>query len=201
MYSKFLNIPDNEWEKISYFKGHKTTPKFLSIEDLNEIISKFCMFENRLMNPFKTEVFITFVYMTGLRKNEILTLKREAFNFDDNRVKIRIVGKGDKERFVFISEKYSPKLRQKILDYFSSEPETINSFNVTLGEIDYMFRKMNKYTNKHVSCHSFRHSYSKYLLDKGVAITYIQALLGHSSLNTTMIYLNPTQEQVSKAFK
>jgi site-specific recombinase XerD len=157
-YGKFLNIKDNEWEKIPYYKGHKTTPKFLSIDDLNEIISKFCTFENRLMNPYKTEVFIKFVYFTGLRKAEIISLKRDAFNFETNPVEIRVIGKGDKFRIVYISEKYSPKLRQMIIDYFSSEPQKTNAFNITKGQINYMFKKMNKYCKeKHVSPHIFRH--------------------------------------------
>ena len=200
-YSQFLEIPkeQNQWYKIKYFKGHKNTPKFLSIDDLKEIIKYFCTYENRLMNPFKAEVFITFVYMTGLRREEILKLKRVDINLETNPCEIKIIGKGDKERFVYFSDKYSPKLKEKLKAYFSSEKEEINAFNITLGKINYFFRKMNKYLkDKKISPHLFRHSFSKYLLDCGVPITEISALMGHSSILTTMIYLNPTNEQIKK---
>lgn len=200
-YSQFLEVPkeQNEWYKIKYFKGHKNTPKFLSLEELNEIIKYFCSFENRLMSPAKADTFINFIYMTGLRKEEILKLKRADIDLESNPCSIRIVGKGDKERYVYFSEIYSPKLKQKLLDYFSSETEETNAFNLTLGKLNYFVRKMNKYLkDKKITPHLFRHSFSKYLLDKGIPLTYIQNMLGHSSIMTTMIYLNPTNEQIKK---
>jgi integrase/recombinase XerD len=154
------------------------------------------------MPPNKARVFIRFVYMTGLRKEELLKLNRTDINFEVNPVEIKIIGKGDKERFVYFSEKYSPKLKQELIDYFTGEPETINCFNLTLGKINYFFRKMNKYlVDRKISPHLFRHSFGKYLLDNGVPLTYIQNMLGHSSITTTMIYLNPTNEQIKKFMK
>jgi site-specific recombinase XerD len=203
-YSQFLQIPkeQNEWYKIKYFKGHKNTPKFLTIEELGEIISNFCTYENRLMPPNKARVFIKFVYMTGLRKEEILKLKRGYINLEINPCEIKIIGKGDKERFVYFSEKYSPKLKQELIDYFTSEPEKENCFNLTLGKLNYFFRKMNKYLiDRRISPHLYRHSFAKYLNDKGVPLTYIQSMLGHSNIQTTMIYLSPTTEQIKKFMK
>jgi integrase/recombinase XerD len=203
-YSQFLQIPkeQNEWYKIKYFQGHKNTPKFLSIEEMNEIIGQFCTYENRLMNPTKARVFIRFVYMTGLRKEELLKLKRADINFEVNPVEIKVIGKGDKERFTYISEKYSPKLKQELLDFFAGEQEKDNAFNLTLGKINYFFRKMNKYMiDKKISPHLFRHSFGKYLMDKGVPLTYISSMYGHSSITTTMIYLNPTNEQIKHFMK
>jgi integrase/recombinase XerD len=200
-YTQFLEIPkeQNEWYKIKYFKGHKNTPKFLTIEELGELISKFCTYENRLMPPAKARVFIKFVYMTGLRKEELLKLKRTDINLEVNPCEIKIIGKGDKERFVYFSEKYSPKLKQELMDYFASEPENKNCFNITISKINYFFQKMNKYlVDRKISPHLFRHSFGKYLMDRGVPLTYISAMYGHSSINTTMIYLNPTNEQIKK---
>jgi len=206
-YTQFLQVPkeQNEWYKIKYIKSPRRTPKFLTPEELGEIISKFCSYENRLMPPYKVRVFTTFMYMTGLRKNEILNLKRTDINFGieekKNKCTIKIIGKGDKERFVYFSDKYSPGLRQQLIDYFQTEPEIQNAFNLTLGQVNYFVRKMNKYlVERKITPHLFRHSFAKYLLDKGVPITYISQMLGHSSIATTMIYLNPTEEQIKNCF-
>jgi site-specific recombinase XerD len=203
-YEQFLQVPKekNEWRKLKRYKRLKREPKFISLEELNDIVTRICNYENRLMPPIKAEALINFMYYTGLRKEELLTLKRCDINFEDNPCRIRVVGKGDKERFVYFSEKYSPSLKKKLSNYFSYEPENNNAFNLTLGKINYLIRKINHYMGeKKISAHSFRHSFGKYLLDKGVPLTYIQALYGHSSIQTTMIYLNPTQGMIEKTFK
>jgi len=197
----FLEISkeQSQWYKINYFKGHKNTPKFLTLEELKEIIKNFCIYENRLMFPSKVKAFLTFIYMTGLRKGEILNLKRTDINLKTSPCEIRLIGKGDKERFVYFSEKYSPGLKQMLIDYFASETEKENAFNVNLDGLNYFFKKMNKYLKERkINCHLFRHSFSKYLFDKGAPLSYIQSLLGHSNITTTMIYLNPTSEQIKK---
>lgn len=203
-YTQFLQISQdkNEWYKIKYFKGHIDTPKFLTYEELGDLISYFCTYENRLMPPHKADVFITFVYMTGLRREEILKLKRTDINLEADPCEIKIIGKGDKERFVFFGQKYSPKLKEKLITYFKSEPENINCFNMTIGKVNYFFRKMNKYLkDRKISLHLFRHSFGQYLSEKGVPIEYIQEMYGHSSIQTTMIYLKPHRERIKKFMK
>jgi integrase/recombinase XerD len=206
-YSQFLQVPKEEshWNNIKYLKIPRRTPKFLTPEELGEIISKFCSYENRLMSPSKARVFINFMYMTGLRKNELLKLKRSDIDLGNGDKKskctIKLIGKGDKERFVYFSDKFSPGLRQQLIDYFNTEPEETNAFNLSWAKLTYLVKKMNKYlTERKITPHMFRHSFAKYLLDNGVPITYISKMLGHSKIETTMIYLNPTEEQIKNCF-
>jgi site-specific recombinase XerD len=204
MYREFFQLTDdkNEWTKISYYKEHKNTPKFLSYDELQELIKYFRTYENRLIPHHKVDVFFTFIYMTGLRRAEIINLKRSDIDLNAEPAQIRVVGKGDKERFIFFSKKYSPKLKEKIIEYFSSEPENTNAFNITKWELIYMFKKMNKYLkDRKITPHLMRHSFGRYLVDKGVPITYISSMLGHSSIITTMRYISPLQDQIKRFMK
>jgi site-specific recombinase XerD len=65
-----------------------------------------------------------------------------------------------------------------------------------------MFKKMNKYLkDRKITPHLFRHSFGRYLVDKGVPMNYIQSMLGHSSIITTMRYLSPTNDLIKKFMK
>jgi len=198
----FMRIEVNEWKKIKYMKIQKRKPKFLSEEELKDIIKYYCTYENRLMRPDKADTFINFVYYTGLRKEEILKLKRADIDLKANPCVITIIGKGNKERRVYFSDKYSPQLKKKLKNYFAAEPEQNNAFNLTIGKINYFFRKMNKYLkDRGITPHLFRHSFGKYMESKGVPLTQISKLYGHSSLATTMIYLDPTEDMIKNTFK
>jgi len=61
---------------------------------------------------------------------------------------------------------------------------------------------MNTYIKtKHIHIQLLRHSFGKYLLSQGVQLPIIQKLYGHSSIMTTMRYLDPTEELIDNEFK
>ena len=133
----------------------------------------------------------TLVYAYGLRIGEVLTLPVTAV--DSQQMLIRVIGKGNKERALPLTESMLDMLRkvwkthrsqrwlfpsQRIvtpLSYSSAR----NAFLKARSEcgFDHRFRP-----------HSLRHSFATHLLERGVDIRIIQILLGHSSIRSTEIY-------------
>lgn len=142
------------------------------------------------------------LFSTGLRVSELSHLKISSM--DSNRSTIRITGKGDKERVIPICntdvrnaiESYVKIYRKQIenADYFF-----LNRFNKRYSEqsIRFMIKKHIKQLNidTNITPHMFRHSLATMLLENEVDLRYIQDLLGHSSINTTQLYLSVNKKK------
>jgi len=195
-FGRFLGIPDekNEWTKIKYVRTPKRKPEYISLETLEELCKHLSE---------KLALAFLFLYNTGIRREEFLTLKRQNIELNQSPCSIKVMGKGSRERFIFFSEKYSPKLREKVIEYFKSEGEKTNgnAFNISLSQLLYACRKLNKYSKGiHIHLHTLRHSFAKNMIRKNLPITYLMALLGHSNISTTQMYACATDELIKAYF-
>ena len=188
----FLGIENNEWTKIKLMRTERKIPNYLTEEELEKGIAFLITYHSKRMTPIKIRALLHFLFFTGSRKQEVLILKRENFNFTNNSVKV--YGKNKKERMIF----YSPKIGKEIQKYFESEPEKNNAFNITLGKLHYIVKLMGKYLNKHIYLHLLRHSYARNLVEQGVSLGVISRQLGHSSILTTQIYASPDDEMCKR---
>lgn len=142
---------------------------------------------------------------TGLRVGELSGLRIDAIDLENQT--LRIFGKGSKERVVYLTSqqviealKTYLKLRQDcgVKSEYLFTGNTDNRMKET--SIRRMVREVGKAVlNKRITPHMFRHTFATSLLDKNVDICYIQALLGHSSIKTTQIYLHLSNGIVRKA--
>ena len=149
-----------------------------------------------------------------MRVSELLGLKYENYPFQN---KIKIKGKGNKERYIAIL----PIVKKKIKDYMET---LINSEDVKIDNNHNLFLKksydkLKPMTSRDVqriikkfrdiypfslpvstTPHSFRHSFATHLMQNGIDIRKIQELLGHTSLNTTQGYLNLSDEFLKQKY-
>ena len=133
---------------------------------------------------------------TGMRVGELCRLTMDAIDFDNGSV--RIWGKGSKERIVYITSEVAMKSLQcyRQLREQLSTPSNYFFINWRRNRMredavrSYIRRIADELLKKRITPHMFRHTFATMLLEKQVDISYIQALLGHSSIKTTQIYLH-----------
>ena len=140
---------------------------------------------------------IELLFSTGLRVSELSHLKTSRM--DLNKSTIRIMGKGNKERIIPVCSTETREAIHCYFQYFKKQIQIsdyffLNRFNRRFSEqsIRFMIKKYIKCINieKNITPHMFRHSLATMLLENEVDLRYIQDLLGHSSINTTQIYLS-----------
>ena len=151
----------------------------------------------------KHRLILMATYSAGLRASEVIALKPE--HIDSQRMLIKVVdGKGRKDRYTLLSEKFLKELRQYYKTYRPKEYLFPSSYKSraslryqTLWEIYDKARKKADIKGG-AGLHTLRHSFATHLLEDGYDIRKIQILLGHSLLSTTMIYVHVSRQTLSK---
>lgn len=141
---------------------------------------------------------ISLMFSTGVRVSELCNIKLKDIDLLEK--KLKIFGKGSKERILYLGNSNVVQLCQTYLTYNKSCKENeyffLNKFNKKLSEqtVRILLKKIENELNlsTHITPHMFRHTFATTLLEKGVDIRYIQNILGHSSISTTQIYTHVT---------
>lgn len=164
-------------------------PVVLSIEEVRQVLSLI-----------RNEVYRTalqLIYSLGLRLNEGVHLTLADIDLERRQVRVRN-GKGAKDRYVPLPE----ATRLLLCTYFGQHapaqwlfPGRVAGRTIDASNLQRAFRAAVRESGiaKHASVHTLRHSYATHLLESGIDVRTIQELLGHESLNTTMVYTHLTQ--------
>ena len=144
------------------------------------------------------------LFSTGLRVSELCLLSKDSFSLDNDGLRLLVHGKGSKERVIQL---VTPELVKISKLYYHAYSQLIQEQGAILYNRNgkrispqSVQRIINKYLKKlnlqnHITPHMFRHTFATSLLEAGMDIRYIQALLGHSSIATTQIYTHVTTKQ------
>ena len=174
---------------IKYSKRAKKLPLVLTQAEVKLLIDSIKNNKHKLM--------ISLLYGSGLRVSELLNLKVCEINFENKYGLVR-QGKGRKDRIFILPEKLVVDL--KIL---------INNENLSAEDYLFLTNRLERYSArsiaeiikkacissgiwkyKKVHAHTLRHSFATHLIENGKSINDVQALLGHKSPETTMIYVH-----------
>jgi integrase/recombinase XerD len=176
-------------------KMQRKLPDVLSFEEIEAMIA-----ELDLSKPDGTrnKAILETMYSCGLRVSEAVSLKISCLYLDIGF--IRVIGKGDKERLIPIGRDAIKHIRYykdqvRVHQKIAAESEDIlflnrNGRGLSRVMIFYIIRDLAKKAGitKHVSPHTFRHSFATHLVEGGADLRAVQEMLGHESITTTEIY-------------
>jgi len=179
-----------DWAVLNLARIKKPTrlPVILSFQEVQRVL-------NRIRRP-QARLSSTMMYTCGLRVSEATRL--QASHIDSQRMVVCVRhGKGDKDRNVPLPGRTLALLRTYWAAHRPSSwlfPSRNAQSPINRKTVDLCLKAAVKESgiNKRVSCHTLRHSYATHLLEAGVNLRVIQALLGHRSLKSTMVYVHLT---------
>lgn len=154
----------------------------------------------------REKALIEFLYTTGCRVTELENMDISDVNFDANEVNIRD-GKGGKDRKAYLTE----NAKLLLLEYIESRNDEDAALFVFIGKnvkrlrkpgIEYLVKEIGKRAEltRTMFPHLFRNTLATIMLKKGGDITSIQRILGHSNIQTTLIYAKQDDRKVKKDY-
>ena len=186
-------IPHNPCTALAQIKSKKTVKKPYSAAEM-EKIRKACVNMRNL-------ALVDFLYATGCRVSEVAKLDISDVDFE--RMECIVLGKGNKERKVYLSEVAAMHLQE----YLNSRKDSCEALFAGRGKrlgksgIEAVVKKLGKragVNNAHP--HRYRRTLATNLLDRGMNIQDVAAILGHADLKTTQIYCYISQTNVRTAY-
>lgn len=192
-YDKVVFLSDFAIDRIKRPRKSFRLPRVLSVQEVDRLL--------RSLENVKHVTILYTLYSSGLRLGEILKLTLEDISFDRNQLFIA-GAKGKKDRVVMLSERLKDILRLYLDEYqpihwlFEGQ-DRLGPYSERSVQSIVKSATKKANLNKRVTPHTLRHCFATHLLDGGVNIRYIQELLGHNDIKTTLIYTHVSTDKVT----
>lgn len=198
----------NPFLEISQKKSKSYIPSVLTQEEVHSLLS--LPYDDFL--SLRDHTLFLFLYTTGARVSEALSVNIDDIEWNERRIKI--IGKGNKERYLFLHRKMVEELKSEYLErreeyLYSLKKEDEKALFIGKTGIRLPFssthiifdkyREMLKW-QKNFTPHTLRHTFATMMLDRGADIRVVQELLGHESISTTQIYTHVTRSGLKKVY-
>lgn len=196
--------PDNPAQEVPPPKAAKRLPHVMSEPEVATLLRTRVAGKDefqRLRNIAIMEV----LYASGIRRAELVGLNLS--DVDLERRLMRVIGKGNKQRMVFINQAASDAIRNYIGVRPRSSDEALflsrRKTRLSHRQAWVIFREFAAISGlqQHVTPHVMRHSFATHLLENGADLVTIKELLGHESLSTTQIYTNVSLEHMRRSYE
>jgi len=192
-------------EKIELPKVPERDIELISIEELERLLAAP---SNNDLKGKRDKAILETLFSTGLRVSELTKLNRDSIDFKRDEFSVR--GKGGKIRVVFLSE----RAKQALKNYLESRKDIDEALFVSFKKNGSLSRLTSRSIEriikfyaakagltKKVTPHTLRHLFATDLLQGGADLRSVQALLGHSSINTTQIYTHLTDKELKEVHR
>ena len=184
----YVHLLGKEWEgcRIVRPRRDKKLPVVLSQQEAHLLVNS--------PRNIKHRAILHLMYSTGIRRQELLSLK--VSDVDSTRMVVNIrQGKGKKDRQVILH----PKVLEILREYYRRYSPKYYLFEGFSGQNSYSASSLINIIKKNakavgitktISVHTLRHCFATHMLEKGANLKVIQQLMGHTSLKTTSVYLS-----------
>jgi integrase/recombinase XerC len=198
----------NPMTKVLTLKKSKRLPSFVPKQKMEYLLEDDIV-GVKTFSQCRDDLIITLLYMTGVRRSELINIKHE--NINRSRLEVKVLGKGNKERLCPITaeiiEKIDTYLERRmeecgILDHDylivtdkgkPAYPKLI--FNVVTKAL----KAIN--ASERTSPHVLRHTFATHLSSNGAELNAVKELLGHASLAATQVYTHNTIDRLKNEYK
>lgn len=191
----------NPSARIKQMKQPKRLPKALTAIEL-ERLREAC-------HTLRERAMIEVMYSTGCRLSEVANMTRSGVDWSSG--SMSVIGKGNKERVVYINPKAKYHLERYLEECEEGENECEYLFSTERRpyrqlknkSIQDIISKIANRTNieKKITPHVFRHTFATLAMENGIELGDLQQLLGHESANTTLRYAAVSEERKHHAHK
>jgi len=195
--------------RMSSMKKGFRLPNFLTVEEVNTLISAASDTENHAGIPVRDTAIMELIYAAGLRVGEIFGLN--VYDVDMKQMQVKVLGKGSRERIAL----FGGPAKSALNSYLSlARPDLCknrdtkalflsrNGVRLSIRSIQDRIRKYARLSGlgSRVHTHTLRHSFATHMIDRGADLRVVQDLLGHSSPTTTQIYTHVTMTAARRAY-
>jgi len=197
----------NPFASIKSLKIDGKLPIFLFEEEVDQLLEAG---EPQDTWELRDRLILELLYSTGCRVSELAAASLTDLDFKSST--LRVVGKGNKERLVFIGRAALKRLREYLLRRRALElddPQGRRALlinrrggRLTVRGIQTIIEGLLERStlDKAATAHTFRHSFATHVLRRGADIRVVQELLGHASLSTTQVYTHLDMERLQKVY-
>jgi len=222
-YFKYLEaenkIKTNPMTLISNPKKEKKLPNFLNYNDLEKLLNTP---DKNTEEGIRDTLILEMLYSTGIRVSELVNIQIKNINTYEH--KILVLGKGNKERYVYYGTKCQKgwgKVNKERYVYYGTKCQKILDDYLKIRKANTNYLLVNKHGNKlnertvrkiieettkkaginvHVTPHVLRHTYATHMLNEGADLKSVGDLLGHENLSTTQIYTHVSNERLRNVY-
>ena len=182
---------DKMFIEIPRPKKQLILPKVMSKSDIVKILDKVANLKHLVM--------LKLCYGMGLRVSEIVNLK--ITNIDSKRMVVHIeAAKGKRDRYVTLPSSILDDLRTYYRTYrpkiYLFEGQNGGRYSIRSVQAVFKNAMQKAKINKSVGIHGLRHSYATHLVESGTDMYFIQKLLGHKDIKTTLLYAQVSNRQL-----
>jgi integrase/recombinase XerC len=195
---------NNPFIQLVHPKKEQYLPQFFYEEEMEAL---FNTVSNDAKKGLRDRVVIELLYATGIRVSELVNIK--VMDLDMNLPGVKVLGKGNKERFVPFGEFCRQSIEQYLEKFkplkSKSHPYLIVNMKgdpITERGVRYLLNDVVERTAgvTEIHPHKLRHTFATHLLNQGADLRTVQSLLGHVNLSTTGKYTHVSNQQLRKVY-